>query len=319
MGKKEFGFGMKRENEILEETLAAAERGYAEAYRFLSEEYAQNPKEFGPQTFYFLACLAGGIGLREEALRWLQKAIRDYGWWYRPEVLEDDDLACLNDNPEFERLKLLSAQRYREAEAKTKVVFSWKGKQADGLFLAVHGNTQNGQTAREDWQPILGGKTQWQLETIQSAQPDGYGTYRWDYNESSYLPVAKALEQMQGQGYREIVCGGFSAGCDMLLRALTRKPVRCDLLLLQSPWIPFLESEGKAAVQALRQKNVKLKIFCGACDEDCLPMAKQLYEAAREAGIAAELVIQEGLRHQFAEKTVVEELLSTKTAEGEQK
>ena len=33
---------MKKENDLLEETLSIAENGYAEAYRFLQEEYEKN-------------------------------------------------------------------------------------------------------------------------------------------------------------------------------------------------------------------------------------------------------------------------------------
>ncbi len=50
---------MKKENDLLEETLSIAENGYAAAYQFLLEEYENNPEEYGPQTLYFLACLAG--------------------------------------------------------------------------------------------------------------------------------------------------------------------------------------------------------------------------------------------------------------------
>ena len=109
---------------------------------------------------------------------------------------------------------------------------------ADNLFLAIHGNTQNGDVARADWEPIVGTSGLWQLETVQSAEPDGYGTYRWSYDSTSYLPVAASIESVQNEGYHKIACGGFSAGCDMLLRAVTFSPVRCDLLILQSPWIP---------------------------------------------------------------------------------
>ena len=75
---------------------------------------------------------------------------------------------------------------------------------------------------------------------MQSAVPDGYGTYRWNYDRVSYKPVAEAMETAQREGYRQIACGGFSAGCDMLLRAILLEPVRCDRLLLQCPWIPVL-------------------------------------------------------------------------------
>lgn len=57
------------ENDILETTLSLAEKGYPEAYRFLLNAYEESPNSFGPQAFYFLACLADGPEL---ALAWLQ-------------------------------------------------------------------------------------------------------------------------------------------------------------------------------------------------------------------------------------------------------
>ena len=284
------------ENDILETTLSIAEKGYPEAYRFLLNAYEESPGSFGPQTFYFLACLAPGP---EAALEWLRKAIQENDWWHRPEVLEDDDLAALQNDGAFLSLKAISDHRYGAALSQAKAIFSWKKKTADNLFLAIHGNTQNGDIARADWKPIAGARGLWQLETVQSAQPDSYGTYRWSYDSTSYLPVANAMERVQTQGYEKIACGGFSAGCDMLLRAVTCSPTRCDLLILQSPWIPILGEQTEAVVRAISQKNITLRIFCGAEDEDCLPMAKQLYAAAKQAGCNVTLTVQENTRHQF--------------------
>ena len=291
----------RKENDLLEETLSIAETDYAQAYRFLLAAYEKKPGDFGPQTLYFLACLAGGAGMPDAALGWLRTAIEKNGWWYRPEVLVDDDLAQLEGRPEFLALKARSDARYADAVSAAKSVFSWNGKTADYLFLAVHGNTQNAQTARVDWAPILAGDDRWQLETIQSAEPDGYGTFRWSYDDTSFLPVANALDAMQGEGYEKIACGGFSAGCDMLLRAIAFTPARCDLLILQSPWIPVLQEHKAAILQALRQKDIALRIFCGADDEDCLPLAQELSAAANQAGLDAALTVQENCRHQFPE------------------
>ena len=292
---------VKKENDLLEETLSLAETDYAQAYRFLLAAYEKKPGDFGPQTLYFLACLAGGAGMQDAALGWLRTAIEKNGWWYRPEVLVDDDLAQLEGSPEFLALKARSDARYQEAVSAAKSVFSWNGKTADYLFLAVHGNTQNAQTARADWAPILAGDDRWQLETIQSAEPDGYGTFRWSYDDTSFLPVANALDAMQGEGYDKIACGGFSAGCDMLLRAIAFTSARCDLLILQSPWLPVLQEHKEAILQALRQKDIALRIFCGADDEDCLPLAQELSAAANQAGLEAALTVQENCRHQFPE------------------
>lgn len=289
---------MKKENDILETTLALAEDGYTGAYRYLLQEYEKETKAFGPQTLYFLACLAGGDSRPEQALEWLRKAVAGNSWWYRPEVLEDDDLAPLKNDAEFISLKALSDARYARAVSGSKALFSWTRRTADGLFLAVHGNTQNGQTAWEDWAPVLEGGS-WQLETVQSAEPDGYGTYRWSYDMRSCLPVARAMEQVRDQGYGQIVCGGFSAGCDMLLRAVLFSSARCDMLVLQSPWLPVLEGHEQELVRALSEKNIALRTLCGAEDEDCLPMARQLSAAAERAGLDTRLVIQPGSRHQF--------------------
>ena len=290
---------LKKENDLLEQTLAVAEGGYAAAYRFLQDAYEQDAESCGPQTLYFLSCLAGGSDRPREALEWLRKAIDGNGWWYRPEVLEDDDLAPLKDDPVFCALRSVSDARYAAAAAQARPRFSWERKTAENLLLAVHGNTQNAQTARADWTPVAGTDGRWQIETIQSAEPDGYGTYRWSYDMRAYLPVADAIAAMREKGYRKLVCGGFSAGCDMLLRAAAFTPARCDMLILQSPWIPVLQDHAQTLTAALRQKGIALRIFCGAEDEDCLPLAKQLYDAAGCEGIDVRLTIQENSRHQF--------------------
>ena len=290
---------METENDILEETLSIADDGYVLAYDYLLKKYEKNNDVYGPQTLYFLACLAGGANMPDKALEWLTTAILEKGWWYRPEVLDDDDLSLLRSSDKFISLKSISDKRHAEAMSGARAVFTWEKKTADNLFIAVHGNTQNGQTAKSDWKPILNDNTGWQLETVQSAVPDGYGTFRWNYDMSSYLPVAHALEKVQSEGYKMIVCGGFSAGCDMLLRTIMYSEALCNTLFLQSPWIPVLKGHEEELLKAVKQKNIQLKILCGSCDEDCLPMAEHLYEITNTGGIHAELTIQEGSRHQF--------------------
>ena len=290
---------MRKENAILESTLSFAEKDYSEAYQYLLDVYEKSPDNYGPQTLYFLACLAGGANMPEKALAWLKKAILHNKWWYRPEVLEDDDLEVLKNDPEFISLKSISDARYTDARSQAKPLFSWEQKSANNLFLAVHGNTQNANIAQMDWQPVFEENDNWQLETIQSAEPDGYGTFRWNYDMVSYLSVAHAIEKIQNQGYQKIVCGGFSAGCDMLLRSILFSSANCDVLILQSPWLPILQEHEADLVCAIKKKNIALRIFCGAEDEDCLPMAKRVYALAKQEGLDVKFAIQENSRHQF--------------------
>ena len=233
------------------------------------------------------------------ALAWLRKAIQENNWWYRPEVLEDDDLAALKSDAEFLLLKAISDDRYAAALSKAKAIFSWKKKRADNLFLAIHGNAQNGDIARADWEPIVGTSGLWQLETVQSAEPDGYGTYRWSYDSTSYLPVANSLERVKNQGYQNIACGGFSAGCDMLFAC--GHVFICTLRSVDpaKSLDPHLAGTGGRCGCAIFQKNMELRIFCGAEDADCLPMAKHLYAAAKQAGCNVTLTVQKNTRHQF--------------------
>ena len=118
---------LKKENDLLEQALSVAEEGYEKAYRFLLDAYEKAPGEFGPQTLYFLACLSGGAGLSGEALGWLRTSIRDNGWWYRPEVLIDDDLAALEEDPEFLALRAASDARY-SAAVRVRTVSMWATK-----------------------------------------------------------------------------------------------------------------------------------------------------------------------------------------------
>ena len=129
------------------------------------------------------------------------------------------------------------------------------------------------------------------LETTLSIAENAYS--------EAYRFLLNAMERVQNQGYHKIACGGFSAGCDMLLRAVAFSPAGCDLLLLQSPWIPVLQEHAEAVVRAISQKNIALRIFCGAEDEDCLPLAEQLYAVTKQAGCNVTLTVQENTRHQF--------------------
>ena len=77
----------------------------------------------------------------------------------------------------------------------------------------------------------------------------------------------------------------------MLLRSVCFSPAVCDMLILQSPWIPVLQEYGHDLVQTLREKNIKIRIFCGSDDEDCMPMAKRLYTVTKQAGIDVEFSV----------------------------
>ncbi len=77
----------------------------------------------------------------------------------------------------------------------------------------------------------------------------------------SYQSVARALKRIQSEGYGQIVCGGFSAGCDMLLRTVLFTPARCDRLILQSPWIPIMQDDAVRVIDAVGIFGVEKQPF----------------------------------------------------------
>ena len=87
-----------------------------------------------------------------------------------------------------------------------------------------------------------------------------------------------------------------------ILRWMRYAFTRNSIYILQGPWIPVLEEHAETVVSAIREKNIALRIFCGSEDDDCLPMAKQLYEATKWGKCNVKFTVQENNRHQFPEK-----------------
>ena len=58
-------------------------------------------------------------------------------------MLDDGDLKPLFGDVRFETLRKISEGRYEEARRAGRTQFSWRGRAAGTLVLAVHGNGQN--------------------------------------------------------------------------------------------------------------------------------------------------------------------------------
>lgn len=179
------------EDVLLEEVLALAEQdGYEPAYDFLLAQRGAWKDGEHPQIYYFLACLAAGAGRAPAALEWLAEAVEQKEYWYRPEMLDDGDLKPLFGDARFETLRKISEGRYEEARRAGRMQFSWRGRAAGTLVLAVHGNGQNAGIARRDWAPLE--RAGAQVETVQSSVVDCTGRFRWEYDGENYRQTADA-------------------------------------------------------------------------------------------------------------------------------
>lgn len=64
----------------------------------------------------------------------------------------------------------------------------------------------------------------------------------------------------------------------------------------------------EVSAETLTEKKIAPKIFCGADDADCLPLAKRLFDAAREKCADAELFVLENCRHGFSALSQADEM-----------
>jgi hypothetical protein len=289
------------EDILLEKTLEIAENhGYKSAYQYLLDNKDTLGEGDYPSVWYFLCCLASGAGDYEAAINHLKKSVDECGYWYRPEVLEDDDLVPIMENQEFIRLKTISDNRYHDALNQSKTLWSWKNKQKNNILLCLHGNGQTAEISRSIWKQLENNDLQ--IETLQSHTVDSFERFRWNYDEADYKQINDCINHIQWDSYKYKYLAGFSAGCDMMLRAITLTDITCDEILLQSPWIPFINENLQQIIDKCKEKQISVRIYCGELDVDCKEMATRLYNNMKQNDVKVDITWQQDLRHQFPEK-----------------
>ena len=280
-----------KETQLLDETLEIlGKHGASEAYAYILNNKGQ--LESG-QIYNFLYCLAGMNGEKDAALAWLREAVVDKGYWYRPTVLEDDDLALIRDEAAFLECKQISDGRYYEALKTAATLCTWGEIKGGKLALVLHGNQQNIHSDEGYWKFL--GSEGYQVEYVQSKIIDSHGLFRWeDDGETQLDGVVVALPW---DAYESRILCGFSAGCNEILKTLLSTNVKCEQIILHSPWIPIIDDNLDDLLAAL--DGVNIKIICGENDGDCLPHAKKFAEAATKRGLNCKLDIMAGLGHSY--------------------
>ena len=287
------------EDLLLEKTLEILESSsYEEAYQFLLTQKSNlKTTSDSPTLYYYLMCLASGIGKFDDALNWFSIAINDFGYWYRDEMLEDDDLEPLFDSPIFQNLKSISKIRMKKSSSISKPFSTWKEKKKENLLLSFHGNGENAQISKQIWSQLE--TNMLQVEALQSSTVDSFNRFRWNYDNSNFKDSLECINNITWAQYNKRFLAGFSAGCDMILRLISNTPVTCNAILLQSPWIPYIENDIDKIKNALIEKNISVHLFVGTNDDDCIEMAQTLYSELSNSKIKTSLEIQTGIRHHF--------------------
>jgi len=280
-----------REEQLLDKALLIlGESGASESYNYLLNNRGLIDRH-SSQLYNFLYCLSAVIGAKDESLAWMREAIIDKGYWYRPEVFEDDDLDSIRNEPDFLECRKISDERYREALKTTKTLCSWKEIKSAKLALVLHGNQQNMDSDNEYWKYLE--NDGYQVEYVQSKTIDSYLLYRWE--DDGEIQLDGMIEKLPWKKYDSHVLCGFSSGCNEILKTLLNADIKCEKIVLQSPWIPMIDNNLDSLLNAII--NVSIEIYCGSNDEDCLPYAKRLADEALKRGLNCKLQIINGLGH----------------------
>lgn len=286
------------ENQLLNTALEILDNQGAEcAYNFLLQNKDKVITPNRSQIYNFLYCLAAVTVRKEEALSWLEGAIIDNKYWYRPEVFDDSDLNILKGEDRFERCKSISHERYSAAEKNAETKCTWTNKTSNNIILALHGNQQNIEMCKPNWEFMR--ENSYQVEYVQSCELDSYELYRWEDRGTGDRQLSLVLNRICWNNYSTRILGGFSAGCNVILNTLLLNEIACDYVILQSPWIPTINENMDSILAALKQKKIKVLIICGDLDEDCAPLALKFHQKAVENNIDIKTVWIKGLSHDF--------------------
>lgn len=264
------------------------------AYNYLTKEMKTCPNLSG-QYYNFLYCLASLLEYKEEALDWMEEAIVGKGLWYRPEVFEDEDLDHIRQEGRFQAYVKASKKRYDLAMISTKTVSTWQKVTGKNILLALHGNQQNNEISQEKWCFI--DDEMLQVEYLQSKDIDSCGLYRWDSGKDQIL---KAISNIKWQAYDKRILTGFSAGSNAILETITDPRINdeIDCLILQSPWIPCINSHLNEITNIIASKKIAVLVICGLEDEDCRPHAEKFIESSVNKGCKIQVIWIEGLSHE---------------------
>lgn len=274
------------------------EHGTLYAYNFLvANIYTLD--SMSSQVYNFLYCLAATSDKKEEALRWLEEAIILKELWYRPEVFEDEDLNSLRDDIRFKTCSKISEERYLKAHKISKTQCTWINKRSNGLILVLHGNQQNNDISKVTWQFLDGEKCQ--VEYLQSEEIDSYNLFRWEDDGTGPIQLKETIDSIEWNSYEHKILCGFSAGCNVILRGIRDKDIRCNKIILQSPWIPIVKNNVNSLIQALKKNDIEVLIICGNDDEDCLKQCKIFESKLIEEELDVNTLYIEDLGHDYPE------------------
>ncbi|MEV6288018.1 phospholipase [Kribbella sp. NPDC051770] len=246
-----------RYDALTDEVAALYDAGRAAAALALMDA-AEDLTPWSAELAHLRACLLGSLDRPDEALAVLERAVADGAWWEESILTEDDDLAALQQRPEFQQLVTTSRQR-RSADP-TPPLIQLPAGECVQVVVALHGAGQRAAHAARDWAPVL--DLGCALVCVESSQLMSPMYRTWPDPEAARADVARALTHLPAElEGLPLIAAGFSAGGRVAVDwALTGLPQRPAGVLALAPALRTLPA-------ATTNKLSPAMIWIGADDD----------------------------------------------------
>jgi hypothetical protein len=259
-------------------------------------------------TAQLAACLLALDGRPDEALAELRSAYDAGGWWARPVLEEDDDLAALKGLDGFAELVEASDDRCRASQtAAEEMVVIGAVDEARAVLVALHGANGDGPRAAAIWQPLASHGVLLAAPTSSRRTTPSHRT--WSDGEPEWRDITQVATLLVDPS-RPLVVGGMSAGGRQALqwiispRELGRSgELVPSAVLVPSAFLVVCPAIGvsrldRAAIPAAAARGARGHAVLGAEDGGTESALKAL-ELLRAEGIDVSVDVVEGLGHDY--------------------
>ncbi|SDX99605.1 hypothetical protein SAMN05444365_101324 [Micromonospora pattaloongensis] len=248
---------------------------------------------------HLAACLLAVSGRPDEALAELRTAFDVGGWWHRRILVDDEDLASVQELDGFAELVEESHARAVRASTEPRPpVLRRPAGPPIGVLVALHGAGQDADDAMQQWQAAVdAGYVLVAIESSQRHTP----TYRsWPDPAVGTRDITAAFATLPSDVQRlPLVVAGFSAGARQAMRwALAGWPGEPGRFIAVGPAIGPDHVDHRIAAAAA-QRGLTGHVLLGATDDDVREEALAAVDELRSAGVAPQLELVPGLGHAF--------------------
>ncbi len=290
-------------NTSAQELFARYNTGDYAAALAIAQDLALKYQDESDLTTFWQICLHTRLGDGQQAMQALKTAVQDGMWWSAAMLLEDEDLAPLQDLPEFISLVQICADRHTAAQAASKPELLTLVPEGDlpprlPALVVLHGRRSNAGEVLPNWKPAAG--QGWLVAIPQSSQVAGQGKFSWDDREiareeiKNHLAILKRDYPLDPE---KMILAGFSQGGAFAIELSLDAGLQSAGFLAVVPGMRQAEFL-KEIIRSSRVAGVRGYLIAGEHDPR-LEILVELYELMIRCGFPCKLEKHPHLGHAY--------------------